>query len=80
LIEKCFLNPFLLGSFNQGWQYVTVRYASTVRTNFKSKVRYVGTVGFKEYVSVTGVARNFDWGEGDKMEKFRDVILVTLFG
>jgi len=27
-----------------------------------------------------GVARNFNWVEGSKMEEFSDVILVTFFG
>jgi len=31
---------------DQGWRYVTVR------SNFKPKVRYVGTVRFKKYTSV----------------------------
>jgi len=29
---------------------------------------------------LAGVARNFDWGVGGKMEKNCDVFLVTFFG
>jgi len=36
----------------QGWQYGTIRKYGTVRSNFKPKLRYVGTVHFKEYVAV----------------------------
>jgi len=42
----------ILKAERQVWQYVTVRCASTVRSNFKLKVRYVGTVRFKKYTSV----------------------------
>jgi len=31
-------------------------------------------------VLITGVAKNFDWGGGQKNEKFCDVFLVTFFG